>query len=269
MESSLIFQTAFFIFKTPEKKSMSQELQDNIAIVTGGARGIGAAAVRWLAKEGAVVYFTYHTSEREARQLEADLLDQSLRVQALFCDVVDTENIRHICEQVGKENSRIDILVNNAAVNKQALVMRMPDSEWEASLQTNLTAPFQFTKFTLPYMLRNGGSIINISSLAGVIGNPGQCAYAAAKAGLIGFSKSVAKEYAGKNIRCNVIAPGFIDTAMTADMPDAHRQQAMERIPLRRFGQPDEVAAVIAFLAGSQASYITGQVLSVCGGLDM
>lgn len=246
---------------------MDLSLNKKIVVVSGGARGIGEAIVRAFAVEGSHVYFTYHTSEARAMKLEEELSQLGYAVQALSCDVRDSANIRHICEEIGKENENIDVLVNNAGIRKDGILIRMSEENWDEVLDTNLKAAFLFTKYTLPYMLKKGGSIVQIASVVGETGNAGQANYAASKGGLIALMKSVAKEYGGKNIRCNAVAPGCIDTDMTSTLPETQKEAYREAIPLKRFGTPEETASAVLFLASAQAAYINGQLLSVCGGM--
>lgn len=240
------------------------------ALVTGGSRGIGRAIAVRLAQEGCDVAIVYAGNEQAARQTAQMVEEHGRRSLCLRCDVSDPEQSRKAVEQVLEAFGKIDILVNNAGIVRDALVMSMTEEDFEQVVRTNLNGAFYMIKNTYrQFVRRRTGRIINISSVSGVMGNAGQANYAAAKAGLIGLTKSVAKELAGRNITCNALAPGFIRTDMTGAMPEKILAGVQEQIPCRRMGTPEEIADAAAFLAGEQAGYITGQVLCVDGGLSM
>lgn len=240
------------------------------ALVTGGSRGIGRAIAVRLAQEGCDVAIVYAGNEQAAQQTAQMVEKCGGRSLCLRCDVADPEQSRRAVEQVLETFGGIDILVNNAGIVRDSLVVSMTEEEFEQVIRTNLNGAFYMIKNTCrQFIRRRSGRIINISSVSGIMGNAGQANYAAAKAGLIGLTKSVAKELAGRNITCNALAPGFIRTDMTEAMPEKILAGVQEQIPCRRMGTPEEIAAAVAFLAGEQAGYITGQVLCVDGGLSM
>ena len=229
---------------------MGGELHGKVAIVTGGSRGIGAAVVATLLREGAVVHYLSRAAAADHAGWE-----QRAAANAAVSGVLDA-------------HGRVDVLVNNAGITRDGLVMRMKREAWDAVLQSNLTSTFVASREVARAMLRaRSGAIINVSSVSGLRGNPGQTNYAASKAGIIGFSKSLAREVGGRGVRVNVVAPGYIDTDMTRSMPDQARNAVLEMIPLKRTGTAMDVAELICFLCGERASYITGQVIQVDGGL--
>ena len=245
-------------------------LENKTALITGAAKGIGKAIALKFADEGADIAFTYLTSEAAAMETRRELEACGVKVLAIRSDATDFEGAAKVVEQVLSEFSRIDILVNNAGITRDGLTMRMDEAQWDAVIAANLKSAFNYTHAVLPSMLRNRcGSIVNISSVVGIHGNAGQSNYAASKAGLIGLAKSVAMEVGSRGVRVNVVAPGFIRTDMTAAMPNETLQAWEARIPLRRGGTPQDVAQACLFLASDMASYVTGQVIAVDGGIAM
>lgn len=243
-------------------------LHGKVAVVTGGSRGIGVSIVRRLVADGANVVFTYNSSSESADAIVAEL--GSDRVMAVKCDVADTEQVEKLMEETLNRWGKIHILVNNAGITRDTLVLRMSREDFEAVLNTNLTGAFLTAKAVMrPMMKERWGRIINIASVVGLVGNPGQANYVASKAGLIGMSKSMAREVASRNILVNCVAPGFIGTDMTARLNETQQEAIKGQIPLGRIGDPEQVAAAVAFLASDDASYITGQVIAVDGGMTM
>ncbi len=245
-------------------------LQDKVAIVTGGSRGIGEAIARKLSANGAQVAFTYLSSEEKAKALE-DELAKNGKAKSYKSNAASYSESESLINEVLKEFGKIDILVNNAGISKDNLLLRLSEDQWNDVIQTNLNSVYNMTKQVIrPMMKARSGSIINMSSIIGMKGNAGQSSYAASKAGIIGFTKSIAAELGSRNIRCNAIAPGFIETDMTQYLKEGEAAKAfLDKIPLGRFGQSGEVANVTLFLASELSSYITGQVISTCGGLNM
>lgn len=246
------------------------QLTGKTAIVTGGSRGIGRAAALTLAEAGADVAVIYAGNTAAAEETVRLIEEKGRKGLAIQCDVADEAAVTAMVKDVKKELGRIDILVNNAGITRDGLLMIMKEADWQAVLDNNLTGAFHCTKAVTRLMMKQrSGSIINITSVVGETGNAGQANYAAAKAGLIGFTKSVAKELASRNIRCNAIAPGCIETDMTAVLGEDTVDAMIKTIPMGRVAQPEEVAKAVLFLASDDASYITGQTLNVDGGMVM
>ncbi len=246
------------------------DLNGRCAVVTGGSRGIGRAAALALAGQGAAVIVNYRSNEEAAAQVVAEARRCGGRAEAVQADVSRADDVRRLFEATQATFGRLDILVNNAGVTRDDLLLRMSEAQWDEVIDLNLRAAFLCTKAALRLMIRQRwGRIITIGSVAGVIGNAGQANYAAAKAGVIGFTKAVAKEVASRNITANVIAPGFVDTEMTRDLTDAQKDEILRVVPLGRPATPADVAPAVVFLASEEAGYVTGHVLTVDGGLVM
>jgi 3-oxoacyl-[acyl-carrier protein] reductase len=244
-------------------------LTDKVALVTGASRGLGKAIALALAAEGASIAAVARSEEALKGTLEAIRATGGV-AEAFPFDVADEAAVEAAVEKITARFQHIDILVNNAGVTRDGLLMRMKSEDWDAVLNTNLKGAFHLTKPVGRLMVKQrAGRIVNISSVIGLMGNAGQANYAASKAGLIGFSKSVAREFASRGITCNVVCPGFIETDMTRDLGEDLRKKLLERIPLQRFGQPDDVAGTVLFLCSPAAKYITGQILTVDGGMVM
>jgi 3-oxoacyl-[acyl-carrier protein] reductase len=245
------------------------QLLNQIAVVTGAGRGIGRAIALKFASEGADVACISRTAKNaESVAAEAQALGRKAWAHAL--DVADSTAVNETAEKILAQAGRVDILVNNAGVTRDGLLMRMSDEDWDAVMSTNLKGAFAFTRgFSRSFIKQRSGRIINVASVIGLIGNAGQCNYAASKAAIIGFTKSVARELASRGITVNALAPGFIETDMTSVLNEEVRQEVLKRIPLQRFGSAEEVAEAALFLAGAGGRYITGQVLTVDGGMVM
>jgi len=244
-------------------------LEGKVALVTGGSRGIGKAIVDAFAAEGATVAFTYLSSRERAEGIAAEWKEKGRNVIACYSDASSYVHAESLVPSILEQFGRIDILVNNAGITNDTLLLRMDEAQWDSVIDTNLKSVFNMTKQCIKVMLRQkSGSIIHLSSVVGIFGNAGQANYAASKAGIIGFSKSVAKEVGSRNIRSNVIAPGFIESDMTGELDENTRKAFLSNVPLGRLGHADEVAKLAAFLASDQSSYITGQTISICGGLN-
>ena len=243
------------------------QLEGRIAIVTGAARGIGQAIAVKLASEGADIALC--DVEKDWLTETAGLIAATgRRVECFAVDVSNGAAVQAAVDQIAEKFGKIDILVNNAGITRDTLLIRMSEEDWDKVLQVNLKGAFLFTKAVArPMMKQRAGAIVNVASIIGLIGNAGQCNYAASKAGLIALTKSVAKELAARNIRANAVAPGFIKTKMTEKLTEDIQKKMLEAIPLGRFGLPEDVANVVLFLASDAASYVTGQVLTVCGGM--
>ena len=243
-------------------------LTGKIALVTGSSRGIGAAIARRLALDGAAVVVNYSGSEAAADAVVAQIEDAGGRAIALRADVTDRISADALFEETIARFGGLDIVVNNAGITRDGLIVRMSDDDWTDVIATNLTGVFNVTRAVTRHLMKQrSGAIINVTSVVGLVGNAGQANYAASKAGVIGLTKSVAKELAPRGVRVNAVAPGFIETDMTASLSDAIGDAARKEIALGRFGSAEEIASVVAFLAGDEASYVTGQVLAVDGGM--
>ncbi len=244
-------------------------LEGKNALVTGGARGIGKAIVLALAGSGANVAFSDLKYDDAAKSLEEEIRNLGVKGKGYASDASSLTDSEQLAAEVAKEFGSIDILVNNAGITRDTLLMRMTEEQWDDVIRINLKSAFNLTKSVQKYMLKQRqGSIINMSSIVGLGGNAGQANYAASKAGMIAFTKSVAQEIGARNVRCNAIAPGFIETEMTAGLPEDVKKGWTEKIPLKRAGTPDDVANLTVFLASEMSAYITGQVITVCGGMN-
>jgi 3-oxoacyl-[acyl-carrier protein] reductase len=249
---------------------MGNKFAQKIALVTGASRGIGRSIALALADEGADIAFTYRSSTESAEALVQELLAKGRKAVCYQSDAADFNQAQEIAQDVIKEFGRIDILVNNAGITKDGLLMRMSEQDWDAVIAGNLKSVFNYSKAVCRQMMgQQQGKIINISSIVGIIGNAGQANYVASKAGVIGLTKSLAKELASRNIQVNAVAPGFVDTDMTEKLNEKQKEAILSLIPLKRTSKPEEIASVVCFLASDDASYMTGQVLCVDGGMAM
>ena len=245
-------------------------LNDKVAVVTGASRGIGRAIAVKLASLGATVIINYNGSVEKAKEVKSEIESCGGKAEVYQCDVSDFEVCKTFLDHVIKEYGRLDILVNNAGITKDGLLMRMSEQDFDDVIRINLKGAFNCIRFASRQMMKQrSGRIVTLSSVVGVAGNVGQANYAASKAGVIGLTKATAKELASRHITVNAVAPGFIETDMTAAMPESARAAAAAAIPAGRIGRAEDVAAAVAFLAGEQAGYITGQVLCVDGGMGM
>ena len=245
-------------------------LDGKTALITGGSRGIGKAIALKFAQEGADVAFTYLSNKAAADATLTELESYGHRVKAYASDASDFEKAHELVKQLQADFGRIDILVNNAGITRDTLLLRMDEAQWDAVLNSNLKSAFNFTHAVVPIMARQrGGSIISLSSVVGIAGNAGQANYAASKAGVIGLTKSVARELASRQITVNAIAPGFVGTEMIEAMTDSAKEAMTGMIPFGRIGEPEEIAETVAFLASDGARYITGQVIAVDGGMSI
>ncbi len=243
-------------------------LEGKIALITGASRGIGEAIAKKFAESGANVAFTYKQSEEKAKALEGVLGKNNVKAKAYKSDASKFSEADALVKSVLQDFGRIDVLVNNAGITRDNLLLRMTEEQWDEVMDNNLKSVFNLTRFVAYHLLKQkGGSIINISSIVGLTGNAGQANYTASKAGIIGFTKTIAQELGSRNIRCNAIAPGFIETDMTQSLDEKVAESLKKSIPLNRLGKADEVANTALFLASDMSSYVTGQVLSVCGGM--
>ena len=245
-------------------------LEGKVALITGAARGIGKSIALRFASEGADIAFTDLVIDENGRATEDEIRALGVRVKGYASNAANFDEAHKTVEEVVKDFGGVDILVNNAGITKDGLMLRMSEAQWDAVIGVNLKSAFNFVHACVPVMMRRrNGSIINMASVVGVHGNAGQANYAASKAGMIALAKSIAQEMGPKGIRANAIAPGFIETAMTAALPDSVREEWKKKIPLRRGGTPDDVADVAVFLASSLSSYVSGQVIQVDGGMNM
>lgn len=242
--------------------------ENKVVLITGGSRGIGAALVDIFAEHGATVAFTYQSSTVLANSIEQKWTEKA-KVKAYQADASLLAESEKVVEQVLNDFESIDILVNNAGITKDNLLLRMSEQQWDEVINTNLKSVFNYSKSVLKTMVKaRSGCIINITSYVGISGNAGQINYAASKAGIIGFTKSLAKEMGVRNIRCNAVAPGFIQTEMTENISSEVKEKYLSEIPLKRFGTAKEVADLVLFLSSENAAYINGQVISICGGIN-
>lgn len=244
-------------------------LEGKTAVITGAARGIGSAIALRFAKEGANIAITDLAVNEAANSVVREIEAQGVKAKAYASDASNYEQTQEVVKQILEDFGKIDILVNNAGITMDTLLMRMTEDQWNAVINVNLKSVFNFTKAVQSSLLaQRSGTIINMSSVVGVSGNAGQSNYSASKAGMIGFTKSIAKEVGARGIRCNAIAPGFIETEMTAKLPENVRAEWAKQIPLRRGGTTDDVANTAVFLASDLSTYVTGQVINVCGGMN-
>lgn len=245
-------------------------LEGKVALVTGGSRGIGRAISLKLASLGADIAVVYVGNEEEANETVDQVRAMNRKAQAYYCDVSDFETVEKSISRVVSDFGRLDILVNNAGINRDKLSMRMNEEDFDLVVDVNLKGAFNTIRHASPiFMKQRSGRIVNISSIAGLMGNPGQANYAAAKAGMVGLSKTIAKELGSRGVTCNVVAPGFIKTDMTDAMNEKRLQEALQNVPVRRMGTAEDIAETVAFLCGDGAGYITGAVIQVDGGLYM
>lgn len=245
-------------------------LTGKTALITGAARGIGKGIALKFAAEGANIAFTDLVIDENGKATEAEIAALGVKAKGYASNAAEFGETEEVVKKVVEDFGRIDILVNNAGITKDGLMMRMSETQWDAVIAVNLKSAFNFIHACTPVMLRQrSGSIINMASVVGVHGNAGQCNYAASKAGLIALAKSIDQELGSRGIRANAIAPGFIETAMTAQLPEEIRKDWMKKIPLRRGGKPEDIANVCCFLASDMASYVSGQVIQIDGGMNM
>ncbi len=242
--------------------------ENKTAVITGGSRGIGLAIAKKLAEGGANIAVLYVGDESEGKAAKAELEQYGTKVEQYFCDVSDFEKSKAVCEQVIEEFGKVDILINNAGITRDKLVLNMDEKDFDAVIGVNLKGTFNMIKHFYKHFMKNrGGRIVSTSSIVGLIGNAGQANYSASKAGIIGLTKSVARELAGRNVTVNAVAPGYIGTDMTNVLPDKVKETMKAQIPAKRIGTPEDVANVVAFLCSDEAAYVTGEVIRVDGGL--
>lgn len=259
----------FFVFQRTIKIKQMKLLEGKTALITGAARGIGKAIAIKFASEGANVAFTDLNFDEYMEETEKELNAMGIKAKGYASNAASFDDSEKLIADVVSDFERIDVLVNNAGITRDNLLMRMQEKDWDMVLTVNLKSAFNLTKAVQRVMMKQRiGSIINMSSVVGVSGNAGQSNYSASKAGMIGFTKSIAQELGSRNIRCNAIAPGFIETEMTSKLKDDVKESWIKTIPLRRSGKPEDVADVATFLASELSSYVSGQVINVCGGMD-
>jgi len=245
-------------------------LKDRVAVITGGSQGIGLAIAKTLAEQGALIAIV-DVLEEQAQAAAADLAKTfDIKAKAFKCDISDFDASAKMIDEVKEVFGTVDILVNNAGITRDGLILRMSEAQWDSVIAVNLKGVFNCTRHVSPIMLRNRrGSIINITSVVGQMGNKGQSNYAASKAGVIGFTKTIARELAGKKVRSNAVAPGYIETEMTSQLPEAAQKELKKIIPMKQLGSPEDVAQAVLFLASDNSKYITGQTIAVNGGMYM
>ncbi|MBS4027123.1 MAG: 3-oxoacyl-[acyl-carrier-protein] reductase [Ignavibacteriales bacterium] len=249
---------------------MNFNLNGKVALVTGGSRGIGKSIAVALANEGCNVAFTFRSAEAQAKVVEQQIISLGKEAKCFQANVASSSETKNVVDAVVAQFKRLDILVNSAGITKDGLLMRMKEEDFDDVIDTNLKGVFNYTQAASKQMMsQRAGKIVNITSVVGVTGNAGQSNYAASKAGIIGFTKSIAKELASRNIQVNAIAPGFIETEMTGTLTDEQKKIILEKIPAKRIAKPEEIASVVCFLASSNADYITGQTICVDGGMVM
>ena len=259
-----------FLFTYNKTFRIMKLLEGKVALITGAARGIGKAIALKFAQEGADIAFTDLVIDENGKKTEEEIAALGVKVKGYASNAANFEETHKVVEQIHADFGHIDILVNNAGITKDGLMMRMSEGQWDAVIGVNLKSAFNFIHALTPIMMRQkGGSIINMASVVGVSGNAGQCNYSASKAGMIGLAKSIAQELGPKGVRANAVAPGFIETAMTAQLPEEIRKDWMKKIPLRRGGQVEDIANVCLFLASDMSSYVSGQVIQIDGGMNM